>query len=50
MNINDIITPEFEDKVVLSFLQLHAEIAEEKTIRDACLTLIPYCTPPGDEE
>ena len=49
MKIEDIITIEFSDKVVLDFLQVHASIAEEEEIRNACMVLIPYISAPPEK-
>ena len=50
MNIKELLTAEFSDAVVLDFLHMHAVIAEEEAIKNACITLIPYIAVEPDEE
>jgi len=47
MKINEIITENFEAAVVFEFCKLHAEIAEDESVREACSVLLEYCKPVG---
>lgn len=40
--ISDIITEEFAQEVVRDFLQCHAEIAEDESVKLACKVLLEY--------
>ena len=42
MKIHEIITPDFDEKVVLNFLEIHAEIADDQRVKDACAVLLDY--------
>ena len=46
MNIHEIITPEFEDKVLIAFFRMHLEIAEEPEVAEACKVLLKYVEVP----
>jgi hypothetical protein len=38
------------DSIIIEFLQMHEEIAEEQQIREACTLLISYCGVEENEE
>ena len=45
MDINNILTEDFQVSVVREFCKLHAEIAEDEAVREACSVLTEYCKP-----
>ena len=45
MDINNILTENFQVTVVREFCKLHAEIAEDEAVREACSVLLGYCKP-----
>ena len=45
MNINNILTQDFQVTVVREFCKLHAEVAEDEAVRKACSVLMEYCKP-----
>ena len=45
MDINNMLTDNFQVTVVREFCKLHAEIAEDEAVRKACSVLMGYCKP-----
>ena len=45
MDINNILTEDFQVSVVREFCKLHEEIAEDEAVREACSVLMGYCKP-----
>ena len=43
--VNKILTEDFQVTVVREFCKLHAEIAEDEAVREACSVLMGYCKP-----
>tara|TARA_Y100000994_G_scaffold248000_1_gene254656 strand:+ start:1790 stop:2149 length:360 start_codon:yes stop_codon:yes gene_type:complete len=48
MDINNILTEDFQVTVVREFCKLHAEIAEDEAVREACNVVMEYCKPVTD--
>ena len=48
MDINNILTENFQVSVVREFCKLHAEIAEDEAVREACNVVMEYCKPVTD--
>ena len=48
MDINNILTENFQVTVVREFCKLHEEIAEDEAVREACSVVMEYCKPVTD--